>query len=52
MLCDNEASLDETLKERMEHNQRYNDDTIFDHLSIFKHNDEEEETGKEDEENK
>lgn len=31
----NESSLDENLIERIQHNQRYNDDTIFDNFSIF-----------------
>jgi hypothetical protein len=31
----NESSLDDDLKDRMEHNQRYNDDTIFNNFSIY-----------------
>ena len=32
----NYEELDDAMKERMEHNLRYNDDTIFDNISIFK----------------
>lgn len=32
----NEESIDEELKERIEHNLMYNDDRIFDNISIFK----------------
>ena len=32
----NYEELDDAMKERMEHNLRYNDDSIFDNISIFK----------------
>lgn len=32
---DNDSSLDESIRERVEHNLKYNDDTIFDNLEIF-----------------
>lgn len=32
---DNDESLNESIRERIEHNLKYNDDTIFDGLSIF-----------------
>jgi len=32
---DNDASLDSSMRERIEHNLKYNDDTIFDGISIF-----------------
>jgi hypothetical protein len=32
---DNDASLNSSMRERIEHNLRYNDDTIFDNMSIF-----------------
>ena len=32
---DNDTSLNESIRERIEHNLKYNDDTIFDGLSIF-----------------
>ena len=31
----NDDSLDESIRERIEHNLKYNDDTIFDNLEIF-----------------
>ena len=34
-LLDNNTSLDSAIRERVEHNLKYNDDTIFDGLSIF-----------------
>ena len=33
---DNDASLDSQDRERIEHNLKYNDDTIFDNISIFR----------------
>ena len=33
----NQESLDENTIERIHHNQLYNDDTLFDHFSIFQH---------------
>lgn len=33
---DNDDSIDSDLRERMEHNLKYNDDTIFDNISIFR----------------
>lgn len=33
---ENEDSIDSELRERMDHNIKYNDDTIFDNISIFK----------------
>jgi hypothetical protein len=33
---DNDASLDSDMRERIEHNLKYNDDTIFDNISIFR----------------
>lgn len=35
MIIDNNTSLDSVIRERVEHNLKYNDDTIFDGLSIF-----------------
>lgn len=35
----NEDSIDSELKERIEHNLMYNDDRIFDNISIFKQDD-------------
>jgi len=32
---DNDRSLDDSIRERIEHNLKYNDDTIFDNLDIF-----------------
>lgn len=32
---DNDDSLNESIRERIEHNLKYNDDTIFDNLEIF-----------------
>ena len=32
---DNDTSLNESIRERIEHNLKYNDDTIFDNLEIF-----------------
>ena len=32
---DNDSSLDSSMRERIEHNLKYNDDTIFDGISIF-----------------
>ena len=32
---DNDNSLNESIRERIEHNLKYNDDTIFDNLEIF-----------------
>jgi hypothetical protein len=32
---DNDSSLDVSMRERIEHNLKYNDDTIFDGISIF-----------------
>ncbi len=32
----NEDELDDSMLERMHHNQKYNDDTIFEHMAIFK----------------
>lgn len=32
---DNDSSLDSSMRERIEHNLKYNDDTIFDNISIF-----------------
>jgi len=40
----NEESLDKSMLERMEHNMEYNDDRIFEGLSIFEHQDEDEES--------
>ena len=34
-MLDNNESLDSQIAERVEHNMKYNDDTIFDGLSIF-----------------
>ena len=34
-LLANDDSLDESIRERIEHNLKYNDDTIFDNLEIF-----------------
>ena len=31
-----DSSLDSDMKERIEHNLKYNDDTIFDNISIFR----------------
>jgi len=36
---DNDASLDSAMRERIEHNLRYNDDTIFDGMAIFNQDD-------------
>ncbi len=33
---DNDQSLDSDDRERIEHNLKYNDDTIFDNISIFR----------------
>jgi hypothetical protein len=33
---DNDSSLDSSMRERIEHNLKYNDDTIFDNISIFR----------------
>ena len=33
---ENDDSLDSDIKERIEHNLKYNDDTIFDNISIFR----------------
>ena len=33
---DNDTSLDSDTRERIEHNLKYNDDTIFDNISIFR----------------
>jgi hypothetical protein len=33
---DNDSSLNSSIKERVEHNLKYNDDTIFANLDIFK----------------
>lgn len=33
---DNDDSLDSDTRERIEHNLKYNDDTIFDNISIFR----------------
>lgn len=33
---ENEDDLDDSMLERMHHNQKYNDDTIFEHMAIFK----------------
>jgi hypothetical protein len=33
---DNDDSLDSDMRERIEHNLKYNDDTIFDNISIFR----------------
>ncbi len=35
-LLDNDSSLNSSIKERVEHNLKYNDDTIFANLDIFK----------------
>ncbi len=32
---DNDSSLNSSMRERIEHNLKYNDDTIFDGISIF-----------------
>ena len=32
---DNDGSLDSGMRERIEHNLKYNDDTIFDNMTIF-----------------
>ena len=32
---DNDSSLNESIRERIEHNLKYNDDTIFENLDIF-----------------
>jgi hypothetical protein len=32
----NDDSLDSDMRERIEHNLKYNDDTIFDNISIFR----------------
>jgi hypothetical protein len=32
---DNDSSLDSSMRERIEHNLKYNDDTIFEGISIF-----------------
>lgn len=32
----NDESLDSDMRERIEHNLKYNDDTIFDNISIFR----------------
>lgn len=32
---DNESSLDLSIQERIEHNLKYNDDTIFDNFTVF-----------------
>jgi len=37
---DNNSSLDSEIRERVEHNLKYNDDTIFDNLEIFQDVDE------------
>lgn len=34
-VVDNDASLNDSIRERIEHNLKYNDDRIFDNLSIF-----------------
>ena len=34
-VLDNNKSLDSSIRERIEHNLKYNDDTIFDNLEIF-----------------
>ena len=34
-MLDNDNSLNESIRERIEHNLKYNDDTIFDNLEIF-----------------
>ena len=34
-MLDNDDSLNESIRERIEHNLKYNDDTIFDNLEIF-----------------
>ena len=34
-LIENDTSLNESIRERMEHNLKYNDDAIFDGLDIF-----------------
>ena len=34
-VLDNNESLNESIRERIEHNLKYNDDTIFDNLEIF-----------------
>lgn len=33
---DNDDSIDSEMRERIEHNLKYNDDTIFDNISIFR----------------
>lgn len=33
---DNNDSLDSDMRERIEHNLKYNDDTIFENISIFR----------------
>ena len=33
---DNDYELDSETRERIEHNLKYNDDTIFDNISIFR----------------
>ena len=33
---DNDDSLDSIMRERIEHNLKYNDDTIFENISIFR----------------
>lgn len=35
-MLDNNSSLNSSIKERVEHNLKYNDDTIFANLDIFK----------------
>lgn len=32
---ENDTSLNESIRERIEHNLKYNDDTIFDNMGIF-----------------
>jgi hypothetical protein len=39
-LVDNESSLNESIRERVEHNLKYNDDTIFSKMEIFRDIDE------------
>lgn len=34
-ILSNDDSLNESIRERIEHNLKYNDDTIFDNLEIF-----------------
>jgi hypothetical protein len=35
-LLDNNSSLNSSIRERVEHNLKYNDDTIFANLDIFR----------------